>query len=694
MQRGLGLWPALLLALISISGCRAPGSIGQSAANSAIASASPTAAGARQLRYAVVSLTRPSGHSHTTIASDGTATTDYLYHENGRGPELTLSYRLQADGTLAWYQVRGRDEMGIAVDEHFAIEQGQARWQSSSERGAQALERPAFYLPLNSSCEIDGLLARALERAGGALPLLPAGEARSQPAGEFTITVSGTARHLRGVSISGLDFVPSLVWLDDDGTYFGTVDSWYACVPEGWQSAIDALIAEGKRLNAARDVRLAQQLAQRPPAAGLAIAHARVFDAASRRWLDDQTVLVQGERISALGPAATTRIPAGAQVIDGTGKSLLPGLWDAHVHLSQADGLLDIASGVTTVRDVGNDPDLADDLKQRFDSGAAIGPHVLRHGVVEGRGPDAASWTITAMTEAEARAAVDFYVERGYDGMKIYNSTPVALVPLIAQLAHAHGMRVDGHVPFGMRAEECVRAGYDEVTHVNMIYLDFLAGPDVDTRTTARFTVVAAGAAGLDLQSKPVQDFIALLKSRHAAIDPTVGVFERLFTSRTGAIPPGWQSIASRLPVQVRRSFLTGGLPIPDGMDQRYNDSAAALPKLVRAFHDAGIPVLIGTDDWAGVTMARELELYVQGGIPSAEVLALATLGAAQLLGQDRISGSIAAGKRADLVLVDGDPIARISDVGRVVSVVKNGVVFDSAALCRAVGVRPWQEHP
>jgi len=694
MQRHLAVRTALLALLAAIVDCRAPAATGQVSPTPSATSFGTAADGARQLKYAVVSLTRPSGHSHTTIAADGTRTTDYVYHENGRGPELTLTYRLQPDGTLASYQARGRDEMGIAVDEQFAVEPGRARWQSSSERGETALTGAAFYLPLNTSCEVDGLLARALEKANGKLSLLPAGEARLESTGEFKVTVSGTQRHLRSVSISGLDFVPSLVWLDDDGSYFGTVDSWFACVPEGWEGAIDPLIAEGKRLNTVRDAALAQQLAQRPPAAGLAIAHARVFDAAGKKWLDDQTVVVRGDRIVALGPSAKTTIPAGALVIDAKGKSLLPGLWDAHVHLSQADGLLDIASGVTTVRDVGNDPDLADDLKRRFDSGEAVGPHVLRYGVVEGRGPDAASWTITAMNETEARAAVDFYVKRGYDGIKIYNSTPVALVPLIAQLAHDHQMRVDGHVPFGMRAEDCVRAGYDEVTHINMVYLNFLAGPEVDTRTTARFTVVAAGAASLDLASKPVQDFIALLRARHTAIDPTVGVFERLFTSRTGAIPPAWRSIADRLPVQVRRTFLTGGLPIPDGMDQRYNDSAAAMPRLITVFHDAGIPLLPGTDDWAGVTLARELELYVQGGIPAAEVLYLDTLGVARVLGQDRTSGSIEVGKFADLVLVDGDPIVRISDVSRVVSVVKSGVVYDPAALNRAVGVRPWQESP
>ena len=127
-----------------------------------------------------------------------------------------------------------------------------------------------------------------------------------------------------------------------------------------------------------------------------------------------------------------------------------------HAHLGAADGALNIASGVTTVRDVGNDPDRLDDFKKRFDEGTAIGPHVLRAGFIEGRGEKAASSKITAETEAEAKAGVEFYAKRGYEMMKIYNSVKPELVPVITKEAHAHGMTVTGHIPVHMLAHEAV----------------------------------------------------------------------------------------------------------------------------------------------------------------------------------------------------------------------------------------------
>src|SRR5205807_8936185 len=143
--------------------------------------------------------------------------------------------------------------------------------------------------------------------------------------------------------------------------------------------------------------------ANRPPAAGLAYTHARVLDVVAGKWLPDHTVVVAGDTIAALGPSATTRVPPGAEVVDLAGKALLPGLWDMHAHLGDPDGALDIASGVTTVRDVGNDPDKLDDFKKRYDEGAAVGPHVFRFGLIEGRNPKAAASFVTAETDAEAR---------------------------------------------------------------------------------------------------------------------------------------------------------------------------------------------------------------------------------------------------------------------------------------------------
>ncbi|HUP62882.1 MAG TPA: hypothetical protein VNA69_20990 [Thermoanaerobaculia bacterium] len=166
---------------------------------------------------------------------------------------------------------------------------------------------------------------------------------------------------------------------------------------------------------------------------------------------------------------------------------------------------------------------------------------------------------------------------------------------------------MSGHIPANMRAEEAVDAGYDEIQHANMLFLNFM--PDVkDTRTPARFTAVAERGADLDLSSSEVRAFIEKLRSRGIVVDPTVAVFEGLFTARTGSLAPSYAMIAERMPPQVRRGFLTGGLP--------------------------------------------------------------------------------EAGKLADFILVDGDPTKDISDIRRVVTIVKDGRVYDARAIYAELGIR------
>jgi hypothetical protein len=358
-----------------------------------------------------------------------------------------------------------------------------------------------------------------------------------------------------------------------------------------------------------------------------------------------------------------------------------------HSHLGPPDGVLDVASGVTTARDLGNDPDRLDDFKKRYDDGSAVGPHVLRSGFIEGRGEKAAAAKITAETEDEAKAAVEFFSKRGYEGIKIYNSMKPELVPVLAKAAHEKKMRVSGHIPVHMRAEEAVRAGYDEIQHVNMLFLNFMIDKDTDTRTPLRFSIVADRAATFDLGSKPVKDFFGLLLEKKTVVDPTLDAFEDLFLGKQGEVPEGMRPIADRLPVMVQRYFKTGGLPM-EGKEELYAKSYAKLLAMVKALWDAKIPIVSGTDALAGLFLHHELELYVKAGIPTADVLRIGSLGAARVMKLEKKTGSIERGKVADFFLVDGDPIAHIEDLRKVTTTVRGGVVFPSNELYDTVGVK------
>jgi hypothetical protein len=632
---------------------------------------------------------RRSGSSITKALPDGSLELAYEHFQNGRGPKGVARVRFAADGTLASFEADGKHTMGNVIEERFAVEGKRARWKSREEQGEKDLAGPAFYVPIAGFPEITGALFTALRKNGGRIALLPEGEARLEQMASMSVRAGGREKRLTAWMITGLEFTPTRFFTEEDGTYFGVVDPWYSCVPEGWEEAIEELINLQNKFESLRDREIALKVARRPPPAGLALTGARVLDVEKKRWLVDHTLVVVGDKITALGPTKTTKPPAGAEVIDVAGKAILPGLWDMHAHLGAADGALNVASGVTTARDLGNDPDRLDDFKKRYDQLDAIGPHVLRSGFIEGRGEKAAASKVTAETKEEAEAAVELYAKRGYEGIKIYNSVKPELVPLLAQLAHAKGMRVSGHVPMSMRAEDAVRAGYDEIQHVNMLFLNFFIDKTTDTRTPLRFSIVAEKGPGLDLQSKPVRDFFKLLIDKKTVVDPTVGVFEELFIGRPGQPPPGFLPMLDRLPVQVQRAFRAGGLVVPDGKDETYRQAFTKALEMIKALYDAKIPIVAGTDSIAGLMLHHELELYVKAGIPSGDVLELATLGSARVMKKDKETGSIARGKDADFFVVDGDPLARIQDLRKATSVVRGGVIISSADLFATVGVKP-----
>jgi imidazolonepropionase-like amidohydrolase len=576
------------------------------------------------------------------------------------------------------------------VEERFSMAQGKAAWQNRAEQGAKNISGKAFYVSISGALSETGLLARALLASPNhRLALLPEGEAAIEKRDELKITANGQSRTVIQYAISGLGFSPFPLWLEPDGTLFAFVSQWNITIQEGWETVAADLLKDQDKFENEQSRTMARTLARKPKGP-LAFVHANLFDAESAQVLPNRTVVVTGNRISAVGADGAVKVPANAQVIDAAGKTLMPGLWDMHVHLSPGDGLLDMACGVTSVRDLANDTDALLAMRKRFDEGTEIGPRVVMAGFIDGRGPYQGPTKVFADTEEEARKDIENYARLGYVQIKVYSSLKPELLPKIVEMAHAHGMRVSGHVPSGMNAEQFVRDGVDEIQHMNFIFLNFM--PQVkDTRTPARFLEVAAHGAELDLKSEQVQAFIQLLKEHKIVVDPTLSIFEGMFDDRPGKMAAGYAAVANNMPAQVRRGFLYGGLEVPEGMDQRYQDSFQRMMDMAKAFYDSGVPIVAGTDSLAGFTLHRELEVYEKAGIPAAKVLQIATLGAARVMKRDSELGSIAPGKLADMILVEGDPSAHISDVRRVRMVIKDGMVYNVADLDHALGVRPIQ---
>ena len=650
-------------------------------------------------RYSMLIMGNLAGQQAVWTAPDGTLHLFFQFNDRGRGPKTTSILKLDSAGIPLSETVTGNDYLKSPVDEMFTNADGAARWKNNAEQGEKKISAPAYYVPLNGAPSETALLAQAALRNGGKIALLPAGEARVQRETALDVEspekAAAKKKHVALYSIAGLDFAPTYVWLEEGDKaqnnvnvkFFASVDSWGSIIPEGWESAVKPLLAAQDEVKNSRSTALAAKLAHHPHL-GIVLTHVNLFDAESAKIIPDQEVFVRGNRIVSVRPSLSARTGVWPEIIDATGKTLLPGLWDMHAHVGDNDGLLNLAAGVTTVRDLANDTDSLLARRRRIADGNEIGTRIVIAGIIDGRGPYQGPTKVLVSTEAEARAAVDNYKKLGYVQIKIYSSVPPALVPAIIDEAHKNGLRVSGHIPAGMTAAQCVELGYDEIQHINFLVLNFF--PEIkDTNTITRLTKPGEITAGLDLNSAQVQSFIKLLQDHHTKLDLTLSVFEDQYMSRIGQIPPGYQPVADRLPAQVRRGLLTAGMTPPPGMDDTYKKSFAKMLDFAGLLYRSGLQIEDGTDSMAGFALHRELELDVQAGVPPAQVLQNATLNAAKIMSMDKDLGSITPGKLADLVLVDGDPTKNISDIRKTAVVLKDGVLYYPKELYTELGVIP-----
>ena len=621
-----------------------------------------------------------------TVQTNGA---EYSYNDRGRGDHITATWKLDAAGVLTEYAGHGNDYMKAPVDESFHLAGGKAEWKNSTEHGSQSVAGEAFYVPLHSPPEIVGVLARALLKSPThALPLLPAGEARIENAGTLEVTTSGGKKTLTEYQITGLGFSPTAVWLDKDGNTAAQVSSWFTVVGNSLAGAVAQLQAKQDTTDAEWTSRIAKELTHVPSGA-LVIRDARLFDPRDLSVTPHTSVLIEGERIVRVAADSDLKVPANAEIIDAHNRFLMPGLWDNHQHFGDNDGALDIIAGVTSSRDMANDTDGFLKRVARFDDGTELGPRVLKAGIIDGTGEFAGPTKMRVDTADEAIKDVDWYANHGYAQIKIYSSVKPELVPIIADRAHARGLRVSGHVPAFMSARQFVDGGADEIQHLNFIELNFLFPQVSETRNRDRFIKVAEHAYEFTPDKPQVREFIEFLRKHHTVLDPTMGVFEALFSGDPSAVTPGLETIAQRFPPQVRREMLSGALEVPADKKDVYAQAFPSMLKLLKALYDAGVTIIPGTDSLAGYMLHHELEVYVRAGISAPEVLRMATLTPALVMGVNKDRGVIAGGKLADMILVDGDPSVTIADIEKVDTTIKGGKVYETAKIEKALGITP-----
>jgi cytosine/adenosine deaminase-related metal-dependent hydrolase len=628
----------------------------------------------------------------TTTRSGYNYRVEYLFKDNGRGPELKEEYTLAADGTYTRYKVRGVSTYGSLVNETFSRGARIARWRTTSDQGEQAAAGTAMYAPLGGTPQgYSAVIAALAMRADGKLPLIPSGTLTARKIAETEVTSGSLQRKVQLLALTGVGFAPTTVWATTDATprLFAYIFPGYSqLIEQGWEHLGADL--EARQIVAEKELLVDFNRRLSHPLGGATmIRNARVFDSEHAVLSQPSDVLIDNGRIIEVSPSGTSTRPA-ARSIDAGNRVLLPGLFDMHAHAAFWEGGLHIASGITTVRDLGNDNKTLLEIMQQENAGTLLMPRIVPAGFIEGESPNAARSGFVIKNLDEAKHAIDWYHEQGWPQIKIYNSFPKDLLPAVTAYAHARGLRVSGHVPVFMRAQDVILAGYDEIQHINQVLLNFLVDDKTDTRTLERFYLPARKVADLDFDGRDIQQFIALLAQRKIVVDPTLATFN-FIRQKDGEVSQEYAAVADHVPPDIRREFFAAQMHIPDQATyQQYSRSYAKMIDFVGRMYRAGVPLVAGTDDIAGFTLPRELELYVEAGMTPSQALQIATYNGAKYARMLDDRGVVSPGRRADLILVDGDPTRNIADIRKVALVIKGEVAYYPSEVFEALGVKPF----
>ncbi|MGB9122218.1 MAG: amidohydrolase family protein, partial [Candidatus Angelobacter sp.] len=507
------------------------------------------------------------------------------------------------------------------------------------------------------------------------LKTLPRGEVQIQDQGTEAFTIGSRKIQLHKLSVRGLIWGMESLWMDEQDHLVALVSvdaemDHFEAVAEGYEDGLTNFVAGAARDGMANLAKVAAGFTAQP-ASVTAIVGGRLIDGTGKPAIENSVVILQNGKIAAAGPAASTPVPQGAQIVDAHGKSVLPGLWEMHAHFEQVEwGPIYLATGVTTARDVGNEREFIVAARDAIAAGKGIGPRLVMAGVVDGSGPFSLG-VIRVDTPEQAREQVQKYKAAGFQQIKIYSSVKPDILKIVTAEAHRLGMTVTGHIPFGMNAIQGIEDGMDQINHV-----EYLTPLMVDPKSQT-----------IDPDAPNVKKVINLLLEHHIVVDPTLALMEVILHPLDHPIS-GFEPGILRVAPELREALETMGVP-----PQKGEQMAAVFRSMVatvRVLHQAGVPIVAGTDQTVpGFSLDREIELHVEAGFTPMEAIQSATLVAARAMGMEKDSGTIEPGKRADVILVDGNPLENISDIRKVSAVFAAGKMYQPAALWSAVGFNP-----
>ena len=662
------------------------------AAVAVAAFAAPLAA--KPVEYRVLTQSRDIGH-YKVDREGSTVSVDYDYKQNGRGPTIKETIRLDKDGTALDWTITGRTTFGNAVSESFRRTGKGVEWKDLAGPGSiKGKDAPRYYSTQNGSpYDVSALAKALLADADRTMPVAPGGTATLTERARSSFDGPDGKLDVVTYELSGLSLNPTYITLDAKGDLFALASAGFIIARAGYEKAADQPLRDlAEKLASDRFAMLQKDGAKRY-AGPVRIRNVRLFDPKAKTLTDPRDVVVFGQKIAEVVPTGSIATP-GETTVDGAGGTLVPGLYEMHGHIGQEDALLNVLAGVTSTRDMGNDDAVLDKLVARIEAGEVAGPRIVRSGFIEGKSPFSSMTGTLVASQDEAMDAVRKYAARGFWQAKLYNSmNPEWSAPVTAE-AHRLGLKVAGHVPAFSTADAMIAAGFDEITHVNQLMLGWVLNPGEDTRTLFRFTAMRRFPS-LDVKSAKVQATLDAMVKNKVAHEPTIGIHELGLTALDGKTNPGAIDYIDHMPPAEQRQ-LKQALFGADTPQQRAEYIAAygKIMETLSEMHRKGILLIPGTDTGGAFTYHRELELFGQLGMSPADVLSRATLEMAAYLGQDQQLGSIERGKLADFFLIPGDPTKDLKAIKAIRMVVKDGAFYYPPEIYPRLGIKPFTTAP
>ncbi len=633
----------------------------------AAAAPEPVERGTLRLHY----VQKPIGYERYEVTREGDAlalTSDFDFTDRGGRVQLAATLRTKTDFTPLSFNASGKSYRFVNVDSDVRIDGAEAVVKADGTEARVPLTAPFYTVDGYAPFAAQMFLLRYWKQHGEprvirTVPGLPANDVFIEARGREAIRLGETVVRLERYSIDGVVWGREAVWLDEHGALAAAITRAgglsFEAVREDLEPALVGFVQRATRDRIA-DLELISRRVPPLKSGTYAMVGATIVDGTGRPPIADGVVIVRDGRIAEVGPRSAITIPGDVPTVPVAGKTIVPGLWDMHTHVTQIEWApVYLGAGVTTVRDMGNEFEFLVPFRDAIASKRAVGPRILAAGLIDGGGPNAFG-VYYATTPEEAKQVVGKYHDARFQQIKIYSLITPPMVEAITAEAHRLGMTVTGHVPNGMTIEQAAAAGMDHVAHLPI-----------------------RGEADSD----EVKKTIAFLRDHKTVIDPTQS-WNELLGHAVGTPIAAFQPGVLKIPAPLNRVFSNAGAAGIDAATARTRLERGL--RIVKALFDAGVPIVAGTDEGIpGHSVHREIELYVEAGLTPMQALQAATIVPARAMKMDGELGTIEAGKRADMVVLNANPLDAIRNIRSVRWTISDGRVYDAPALWQSVRFRP-----